>query len=94
MRYNERLCYLRDPFPVISVDTSDQGCHSLDMNSSELKRLTTLIEEGTVPQWLQNELERRRDEIEAALNRNQEVILKGPQGEQVIIRPDKTGAAA
>jgi hypothetical protein len=64
------------------------------MNSSELKRLTTLIEEGTIPQWLQTELERRKSEIEDALNRNQDVILKGPHGEQVIIRPDKTGAAA
>jgi hypothetical protein len=58
-----------------------------------LTRLVDLIERGTVPTWLRNEIVAKKDEIAAALQAGKEITLEHGD-ERVTIRSEKQVAAA
>jgi hypothetical protein len=58
-----------------------------------LSRLVDMIERGTVPTWLRNEILAKKDEIAAALRGGHEITLVHGD-EQVTIRGEKQAAAA
>jgi hypothetical protein len=70
------------------------------ISSGETKMVTTLsqlvemIERGTVPTWLRDEITAKRKEISNVVRDGGEVVLSGPKGERVNIRADKQAVAA
>jgi hypothetical protein len=59
-----------------------------------LSRLVEMIENGTVPVWLRDQITAKREQIADALQHGGEISLEGPNGERVSIRADKEAAAA
>lgn len=51
---------------------------------TQLSKLAALIEKGSVPAWLEKEIEAHREEI----GRGESVTLHGPNGEVVAITPE------
>lgn len=59
--------------------------------------LSDLVEvtQGTaVPEWLQSEVLKRKDEIAKSLSDEGSYTLVGPQGQQVVIRAERKSVAA
>jgi hypothetical protein len=52
-----------------------------------------MIERGTVPAWLRDEITAKKEQIAATLRDGGEIVLKGPNGERVNIRVDEQVAA-
>jgi hypothetical protein len=59
-----------------------------------LSRLVEMMERGTIPAWLRDEITAKRAQIANALREGGEIALDGPNGERVSIRADKQVAAA
>jgi hypothetical protein len=59
-----------------------------------LSSLVEMIEAGTIPQWLRNEIFAKRAEIAVALENGSSFTLHGPEGESVTIHAEKQTAAA
>jgi hypothetical protein len=59
-----------------------------------LSQLVEMIERGTVPPWLRDQIITNKDRIGTAIRDGGEVILAGPDGERVTIRGEKQPAAA
>ncbi len=59
-----------------------------------LSQLVEMIERGTVPTWLRDQVTAKREEILNALREGGEVALDGPNGQRVCIRSDKQAVAA
>jgi hypothetical protein len=59
-----------------------------------LSRLVEMMESGTIPVWLRDEITAKREQIANALRDGGEIALDGPNGERVSIRGDKQAAAA
>jgi hypothetical protein len=59
-----------------------------------LSRLVDMIERGTVPTWLRNEIVSKREQIANALRDGGEIELNGPNGDRVTIRAEKQAVAA
>lgn len=53
---------------------------------TELSKLADLVEDGSIPQWLRDEIEKTKEQILQALRESGSITLSGPQGEQVTIR--------
>jgi hypothetical protein len=56
--------------------------------------LVEMIQVGTIPAWLRDEVLNKRAEIAESLQKNHSYTLKGPNGEQVEIRAAATSVAA
>jgi hypothetical protein len=52
---------------------------------SDLNRLAELVEFDSLPPWIRQEIESRREEILQALQVRGTFVLRGPHGEQVAI---------
>jgi len=61
---------------------------------TSLKELAARIQDGSVPAWLRETVNAKKDEIVAALAQNQAYTLTGPNGEQIIIKRAANTAAA
>ena len=61
---------------------------------TSLRELAALIQDGSVPAWLRDEVSSRREEILGALAQNQPYTLKGPNGEEIIIKRTPEAVAA
>ena len=59
-----------------------------------LSKLVEMIERGTVPAWLRDEILAKREEITTVLREGGSFTLVGPNGEKVNIRADKSAVAA
>jgi hypothetical protein len=59
-----------------------------------LSRLVDMIERGTVPTWLRNEIVAKREQIANTLREGGEITLTGPDGDTVSIRGKKQPTAA
>jgi hypothetical protein len=59
-----------------------------------LSRLVEMIERGTVPVWLRDEITAKKEQIAIALREGGEIALDGPNGERVTIRAEKQVIAA
>lgn len=59
-----------------------------------LSRLVEMIERGTVPVWLRDEITAKKEQIAIALREGGEIALLGPNGERVTIRAEKQVIAA
>jgi hypothetical protein len=59
-----------------------------------LSQLVDMIERGTVPTWLRNEIMAKKEQITRALQTGGEVVLQGPNGERVNIRAERQAAIA
>ena len=60
---------------------------------TSLSKLAALIQEGSVPLWLKEQVSSSRNEIVAALEKNGTYTLTGPGGETVEIRRAVAAAA-
>jgi len=58
---------------------------------TSLSRLVEMMERGTIPAWLRDEITAKKAQIANALREGGEIALDGPNGERVSIRADKTG---
>ena len=61
------------------------------MTATDLSKLAGLIEEGSLPVWLREEIEHKGEDILKALTNARSITLRGPQGEQVTIAPNMNG---
>jgi hypothetical protein len=59
-----------------------------------LSRLVDMIERGTVPAWLREEIVAKREQIANALRDGGEIELNGPNGDRVSIHAEKQEVAA
>jgi hypothetical protein len=59
-----------------------------------LSQLVDMIERGTIPSWLRDEILAKKDEIAQALQSGGTITLSGPNGESVHISAEKQVAAA
>ena len=59
-----------------------------------LSQLVEMIERGTVPAWLRDQIVAKREEILNALREGGEIALDGPNGQRVNIRAEKQAVAA
>lgn len=59
-----------------------------------LSKLVEMIERGTVPLWLRDEILAKKEEIANVLRDGGSFTLVGPRGEKVNIRADKSAVAA
>ena len=59
-----------------------------------LSQLVEMIERGTVPAWLRDEILAKKEEITKVLREGGSFTLEGPSGEKVNIRADKSAVAA
>jgi hypothetical protein len=53
-----------------------------------------MMERGTIPAWLRDQITAKKAQIANALREGGEIALDGPNGERVSIRADKQVAAA
>jgi hypothetical protein len=60
---------------------------------TSLSKLAALIQDGSVPAWLREEVTAKREEILGALAQNQPYTLTGPNGEEIIIKRAVEAAA-
>ena len=61
---------------------------------TSLSELAALIQDGSVPTWLREAVNAKRDEILIALQQKGSYTLAGPNGEEVVIRRREAAAAA
>lgn len=54
---------------------------------NKLSDLAEFLHSDSLPGWLQSGIEDQRDAIVAALDRGEEYVISGPNGEQVKISP-------
>jgi hypothetical protein len=59
-----------------------------------LSKLVEMIERGTVPTWLRDEIIAKKAEIARILREGGSFTLVGPRGEKVNIRAEKSALAA
>jgi hypothetical protein len=59
--------------------------------TTDLSKLAGLIEEGSLPVWLREEIEHKREDILKALTHARSITLRGPRGERVTIAPTARG---
>jgi len=59
-----------------------------------LSQLVDMIERGTIPAWLRDQVMAKREQILSVLRDGGEVVLTGPKGERVNIHADKQAVAA
>jgi hypothetical protein len=59
-----------------------------------LSKLVEMIERGTVPAWLRDEILAKKEEITKVLREGGSFTLVGPGGEKVNIRAEKSAVAA
>jgi len=59
--------------------------------TTDLSKLAGLIEEGSLPVWLREEIEHKREDILKALTHARSITLRGPRGERVTIAPTVRG---
>jgi hypothetical protein len=59
-----------------------------------LSRLVEMMERGTIPGWLRDEITAKREQIASALRQGGEITFDGPHGERVRIRAEKQAVAA
>ena len=60
--------------------------------TTDLSKLAGLIEEGSLPVWLREEIEHKREDILKALTHARSITLRGPRGERVTIAPTVRGS--
>ncbi len=60
--------------------------------TTDLSKLAGLIEEGSLPVWLREEIEHKREDILKALTHARSITLRGPRGERVTIAPTTNAA--
>lgn len=58
-----------------------------------LSRLVEMMERGTVPAWLDDQIRARKEQIAATLRNGGEIVLQGPNGERVKICVEEQVAA-
>lgn len=61
---------------------------------SELNKLGELVELDSLPAWIRQEIETRKDEILQKLQTEGSFVFNGPNGEQVTIKPKARAVAA
>jgi hypothetical protein len=61
---------------------------------NKLSNLAEFLENDSLPLWLKEELQAKREEISAALDKGQPFVLTGPNGETVTITPKQVAAVA
>jgi hypothetical protein len=61
--------------------------------TTDLSKLAGLIEEGSLPVWLREEIEHKREDILKALTHARSITLRGPRGERVTIAPTTNGTS-
>ena len=59
-----------------------------------LSQLVDMTQGEAIPAWLRNQILAKREEIAASLNSKGEIILVGPNGEQVTVQTKSRAAAA
>jgi hypothetical protein len=59
-----------------------------------LSRPVEMMERGTIPAWLRDEITAKKEQIANALREGGEITFDGPNGERVSIRADKQVVAA
>ncbi len=59
--------------------------------TTDLSKLAGLIEEGSLPVWLREEIVHNREDILKALTHARSITLRGPRGERVTIAPTTNG---
>jgi hypothetical protein len=59
-----------------------------------LSSLVDMIERGTVPAWLRDEIVAKREQIASALRDGGEIELNGPNGDRVSIHAEGQAAVA
>lgn len=59
-----------------------------------LSKLVEMMELGTIPAWIRQEIATRRDEISKSLRETGSYVLNGPNGERVEIEAPKAKVAA
>jgi len=59
-----------------------------------LSQLVAMMERGTIPTWLRDQITSKKAQIADVLRRGGEFELNGPNGERVSIRTEKQVAAA
>lgn len=61
---------------------------------TSLSKLAALIQDGSVPAWLRDEVSAKRQEILSTLRQNQPYTLRGPNGEEIVIKRTAEAVAA
>lgn len=61
---------------------------------TSLSKLAALIQDGSVPAWLRDEVSAKRQEILSTLAQNQPYTLTGPNGEEIVIKRTAEAVAA
>ena len=59
-----------------------------------LSKLVDMIERGSIPAWLREAILEKKAEIAEALQAGRPYSLKGPSGEEIEIRAEKSAVAA
>ena len=80
------------PAMVRNVRARKRGRERIMVTS--LSKLAALIQDGSVPAWLRDEVQSKREEILAALAQNRPYMITGPNHEEIVIRRAETAAAA
>jgi len=60
---------------------------------NSLSSLAQFLEDESLPLWLKQQLQARREEISQAFERGESITLQGPNGESVSIAPRPLAAA-
>jgi hypothetical protein len=60
---------------------------------NSLSSLAQFLEDESLPLWLKQQLQARREEISQAFERGESITLRGPNGESVSIAPRPLAAA-
>jgi hypothetical protein len=61
---------------------------------NRLSDLAQFLEDESLPLWLKQQIQSRREEIQRAFEENRPVDFKGPNGESVTIAPRAVAAVA
>jgi hypothetical protein len=61
---------------------------------NRLSNLAQFLEDESLPLWLKQQIQIRREEIQRAFEENRQVDFKGPNGESVTIAPRAVAAVA
>lgn len=54
---------------------------------NRLSNLVAFLRDDSLPAWLREEIEIKRDAIAGALDRGEEYVISGPHGEEIKITP-------
>jgi len=61
---------------------------------NRLSNLAEFLEDDSLPLWLKQEIQKRREEIQSAFEQGNSITLTGPKGETVTIAPRTATVAA